>query len=833
MFRKNVISTRELLSDNFIDRNDTRNSSSELSQHSQFDFSQINTQDMFTQHSSGSQPEPHSIFPGKRLSFYDKWKAKLPSQHPVPVNKSLKNCSGPLTSNISEHRQTPTYDVPFQQQVQMNKAKAKERDERDLLQQVINTVQDCAKEMKFTLHSVKEKLEYQHDHSGEKIEQTISTFLEDLCKYQDKMFESVLERDANSSKVHSLEVDIAAKDTKIITLEKVLEGLQMNCPESVVKAIHVPNQRLELQVQQILDRTKENTDTQTSQFMEHKKLTEQQMKQCDHLYQTQEELLHKIENRVLDEMATLQRELKRKDTSYKRECNDQLRSFQENNIRETESLIQRLFEQSSHMSFEQKNEFKTILKGELQAISRKQLNNFENFFQDKLNNYFYNQEKRIVEMFSQMSSILENKENAQPDKETGSFLSLPQFEERMGCWNEDFKKQLEKLHREHMAEINRLQVNMSKESSNSLLLKHQNTPAFCSPVLPLTNDKGSETFQKWTDKTTLSLIGTTNSDKEAHMQRHESFGFSDLGAGQFNTKSLFSRPVFSPVATVLPQRKQVQIAGEENSNYEKSNFAEVKPMQTKSMMKKKRKKKNSIYSKKRKPKPITALCKTMHTTELPQNNITDRTRSKSAILLDKRSESCPLKNSKEESVAVKGITTTKQPNLSVYDFSGEEDSWSFQPKMITQNKACKNNPGNRYLTSRNKQFKSPEISFEDCSSRTSSPSLSITEMVIRRKIRCKKDSPSIDLQFDGASSLHHFSTSDETIGDILSTPNMLLYNERRQWNFQQNFMQRQHQESKVFRRSGEKRKLCDFNFDSRLGIASLLHKKLNSAINTS
>ena len=387
--------------------------------------------------------------------------------------------------------------------------------------------------------------------------------------------------------------------------------------------------------------------------------------------------------RVLDEIATLQRELKRKDTSYKRECSDHLRSFQENHIHEIENLIQRLFEQSSHMSFEQRNDLKTIMKRELQEISRTQLINLEKLFQDRLNNYFYNQEKHIVQMFSEMSSILENKKNAQPDKETGSMLSLPQFEERMGCWNEDFKKQLEKLHKEHMAEIKRLQVNMSKySSSNSLIARYQNMPAYCSPVLPLTNNNDSESVKTRVDK--------TNSDKDSNLQRNESFGFTDLGSSHFNTKSLFARPVFSPVATVLPQRKQIQRVSEENkTKSEKIIFAEVKPVQTKSMSKKKRKKKKKNYSqKKKKPNHKPELNKNISTTPLLQDNITDRTRSKSASLLDKKSS--------EESGAVNHMAMTKQQNLSVYDFNGDEDDVNLQPKVIKQNKTYDNNPGNRF-----------------------------------------------------------------------------------------------------------------------------------------
>ena len=323
------------------------------------------------------------------------------------------------------------------------------------------------------------------------------------------------------------------------------------------------------------------------------------------------------------------------------------------------------------------------MKRELQEISRTQLINLEKLFQDRLNNYFYNQEKHIVQMFSEMSSILENKKNAQPDKETGSMLSLPQFEERMGCWNEDFKKQLEKLHKEHMAEIKRLQVNMSKySSSNSLIARYQNMPAYCSPVLPLTNNNDSESVK--------TRVNKTNSDKDSNLQRNESFGFTDLGSSHFNTKSLFARPVFSPVATVLPQRKQIQRVSEENkTKSEKIIFAEVKPVQTKSRSKKKRKKKKYIYSqKKKKPNHKPELNKNISTTPLLQDNITDRTRSKSASLLDKKSS--------EESGAVNHMAMTKQQNLSVYDFNGDEDDVNLQPKVIKQNKTYDNNPGNRF-----------------------------------------------------------------------------------------------------------------------------------------
>ncbi|KAH9512704.1 hypothetical protein Btru_037983 [Bulinus truncatus] len=197
------------------------------------DFSQINTQDIFSQNSSGTQNE---IPQQKKMSMYEKWLSKRTlfkkdsttdlrphickdSRDIVRATSSANNPSGIMEMTSLIAPLNPSFGP-----------------DRSILEQVKIAFHDSFKEINSTLDVFKQKLDTSTESSHEMLTQTVNKFMQDIWKQQEQFYNLFNQHSKNMPSSEELQKVIYVHERKITLLEDLLSSRQ-NESENLSKII--------------------------------------------------------------------------------------------------------------------------------------------------------------------------------------------------------------------------------------------------------------------------------------------------------------------------------------------------------------------------------------------------------------------------------------------------------------------------------------------------------------------------------------------------------------------------------------------------------------------
>ncbi|KAL8594743.1 hypothetical protein ACOMHN_051689 [Nucella lapillus] len=536
MFR-NVVSTQDLLSDSQRSSYSSDSALFSLSQRqqSQNECSQVRTQDLFTQNpGTGSQSES-SFPPTRKMSMYDKWMSKS-AMFRKDVTKAAN--ATPLSG----------------QQQASNNATNKPRDteDRDFMQQVVNIVQDCNKEVKTTLTAVKETMESHSHHSGEKMADTMKAFLEDLWRHEERMLKAVEEGQQRKDQEQDLQCQIAAKDAAILQLQARLEEREKpGDVKQVAKAVRQemlsPHLAMENKLMEILEVTREVSEQHSQQMTQFQTQVTAQTRDCKEWKTSLHKLLKDMERRLQKDLTSVSQDLQQAEEEWRGTLQEQLLETCTTHTQHMEQLVDRAL---THCTTTLRKHTPTTtpittsavvsaVKKELPSLLQKQLTGVERSLQTLWQQQTHKQQQQLqhiqhtlMDTFTHnLTSLMETLPSRDTQDEFDPPLTLPVLEEKFDQYHTDLKQQLEDMQRRHMEEVRRLQKDA--HILDRALAAGMNEDAFRTVAKSGGEAKGGYPLQR---RAGVARISPLSQQAKA---------------------SLFSRTKPSPVVAVLPQQQSV------------------------------------------------------------------------------------------------------------------------------------------------------------------------------------------------------------------------------------------------------------------------------------
>ncbi|BFZ08198.1 hypothetical protein BsWGS_11237 [Bradybaena similaris] len=311
------------------------------------DFSQIASQDMFSQNNIGPQVENNSQQGIKKMSMYEKWLSKrsLFRRDPTPsaaaenkTNQHIVTAQPLPPDNISKHSCYGTSDNTLTRPLIDSNLKGTER---DLLRQVTYAIHDCSTEMKSALCAVTDKLDNVTEMTNDQLAQTLTSFLEDIWKHQEKLQHVLQDQDKSKSVVTELEVKLAKKESQIAALEEQLAQTRKDRTPRFAKAVRCemqsPQLLLQRKLEEILEWTKDTREQQNQHLNKYLQSMDTHCKQHvnkGHSHEAEKRMLAEL-RKVPDKLECKQRELHAQLTEdikscllvYKADFEDMMRHF--------------------------------------------------------------------------------------------------------------------------------------------------------------------------------------------------------------------------------------------------------------------------------------------------------------------------------------------------------------------------------------------------------------------------------------------------------------------------------------------------------------------------
>ncbi|KAL5020988.1 hypothetical protein ScPMuIL_000143 [Solemya velum] len=627
------------------------------SQNAQMDSSQyaqvldLNTQQ---QYSAGSHPEVFS------KSLYEKYMTASSSSSSLQPGDLLSRPSS-QASNRTSYTQClkpqpmkphiTTMKLGFQQQMQKMKAKARERDERDLLSGVVTSVQTCCEELKQSFRLLRENLSQQEGSSADKLFSAITEIIDKINQNHSSLLRTLESKEDRLTSISELQSTVSKKQTRIEELQQHIAELQEK--QNLQMVTKVNNSLLSLQsvterkLQHVLDLSLEQLEQSRGQATTARRQVEESSKQHQQLKWNNQTQLQEIEKRILDELVRLRADFdgQKKDLEYFYRHNSQL--YSQKQTRDIESKIKKSMETTSKLTL-----------AHLQNESEKQDSQFKDLW-----------EKQQQDLQCLIKSEIKDNLQERSGAESNRKLELPwQFSED---YPRKVRDQLENLHRTHVETVTNIQREMecyqNKSSNKKKEFDGGNIESFIKPL--------SNMFNLSPKKKTAEAIQFSEMSRQM---------FSPgARTSNWNNRIFFSRPQPSPIATVLPQRQgQQEITMNEKS--QKNN-------------------------------------KKQKTNVLPQRR---------SQRIKNSSNNTSQETSSEES-------QTQDSKSSLFDSTdGTPLSTCMSPRQITTRKSYSKEYC--YLGT---ELQNPELSSslsdvtEVTGSNESSPSMPITDLVLRRKVR--------------------------------------------------------------------------------------------------
>ncbi|XP_071176055.1 interaptin-like [Mytilus edulis] len=553
----NQVSSREL----FNGRRDKRNSqisdngSQQLYQNSQIEFSENSQDATYSQPLSGDSESQSQGTQGRRV--FDRFMTKR-------TNSETSFRSTPATKPSNGYN--PAVSLPvkqqirsnFQQQVLMNKTKAKERDDREMYESVVNTVKECSDEMRGSIKMFQQNMEQMSDVSHEKFSAMTNSVFDVLNDNFKKMIETMQDRDQEINKMQDLEREIFVRDAKIEELNSMMEKQQAEKENQIVDSLRSVMTSLHQEtigdLKKIGDTVMLNTNNQC-QLKDSHKQQKDLMEKHYHEYKNIQSVRHEdIKRGVMNELQQLRQDLE----SHTRQLEDfyckELSTTHYKGMKEIQYHISTGLEKHTHQSRDDSREMCNYQINEIKGMCK------------------YQQEAHKTLMKTQMQeqAMIRKHENEQLAKQiemitlkTMSEISNKQTSDRHtqnsipNTVTKGVQEQLDKMFERYNEDFSKMRTQMETVAAK------KNSYFAESAIEPVSDENSVQRSQDISSKVSTietNRISNILSDSNRNFQYNDSnkknFTFvspSYRGDMWNTTKSLFSKTNPSPVAAVIPQ----------------------------------------------------------------------------------------------------------------------------------------------------------------------------------------------------------------------------------------------------------------------------------------
>lgn len=589
----NQISTQELFaicqsSQDHIPPAETIGDFSQLqnAQYTHCDMSQANSQDFFSQssqHSGGSTSESQS----KRGPLFQKYQTK-----PF-LFRSNSQSKIPATTNRSNMQQNPPQPTnkginvatTFQQQLSMQKTKARERDERDLLSSIVSIVKECTDEVKCNLRSIKVT---EHD-SEEVLQTSFKTLMSSMEESSNKILKAMKQKDEYHQQVIDFQREIKQKDDRIQELqEQSRKNITTDFSYSMVsilepiKAFFMDQQSLmEQKIQRILESMHEQLKLTKEYGTVQRSGIEDSNKHYLDLKYTGQRHVQDIEKRLVDELVTLRDDFDRQKRDMESLFKNQIHITQQKCVRDMEQHIHKGMTDGLRQTFELMEQSLQSRQAEIQNVCKSQQKDMEKYIKYntteqtkqicKQNQELYSKQyqgfkKDLQQNFDKICK--EQRSYFHESKTCMEEIRAANYNGKEPPWINDtvskkIQDQLNELHNHHQAEIKRIEAEMHSTKNMRIHEKGNIRKENCALNLCLQDSEFNRNLQNVYHDEPQSNPGNFESAKTfSSAFHHKETRFVSPKLSQVTTwksRAIFGRTnicLKSPVATVLPQRQQ-------------------------------------------------------------------------------------------------------------------------------------------------------------------------------------------------------------------------------------------------------------------------------------
>ncbi|XP_013413661.1 protein lava lamp-like [Lingula anatina] len=414
--------------------------------------SSSNSQYLYSQR-SGSQEYSQQFVPqgseSPRSNFYQKYKAMSPL---------FSNENNPYRSSA----QAPG-KINYQQQLQINKAKARDRDERDLLDSIVTTVRECTQEVTGTVASMKKDIHQGIRTNDEKVTDMLEKIKTDMNKNYEKLLKVLEEREQDKEKLKDMEKSLTAKDAMISQLQNDLEKLRLQKEEKIVaslKQTYAEQQELnrqqihqlhQAQVQHIEEQTKRRRDQTEGQEKQHQQLRSESRKQ-----------IKELEHKVTQELDTQQKQLEH----HMREITESYCQLLEHKHEQQKQDLEKWLVQQMQGKTQKDTAFQRQQEQKLIELQNQQRFEVQSYIQEQIRQMNLAKERQYTEQMNQFHHLKERDKNSLQEKLNQHLLQHKQEQQLQYQW---YEKKLQDMQMKHKEEIRRLEQNMHDQVSKSVV----------------------------------------------------------------------------------------------------------------------------------------------------------------------------------------------------------------------------------------------------------------------------------------------------------------------------------------------------------------------------
>ncbi|XP_063435792.1 uncharacterized protein LOC134716715 [Mytilus trossulus] len=552
----NQVSSRELFNGGRDKRNSqiSDNGSQHLYQNSQIEFSENSQDATYSQPLSGESGSQSQGTQGRRV--FDRFMTKRTNSETSFRSTPAKPSTGynpavslPVKQQIRSN---------FQQQVLINKTKAKERDDREMYESVVNTVKECSDEMRGSIKMFQQNMEQMSDVSHEKFSAMTNSVFDVLNDNFKKMIETMQDRDQEINKMQDLEREIFVRDAKIEELNNMMEKQQSEKENQLVDSLRSVMTSLHQEtigdIKKIGDTVMVNTNNQC-QLKDSHKQQKDLMEKHYHEYKNIQSVRHEdIKRGVMNELQQLRQDLE----SHTRQLEDfyckELSTTHYKGMKEMQYHISTGLEKHTHqirddsreMCNYQINEIKGLCKYQQEA--HKTLMKTQTQEQAMIRKHENEQLAKQIEMITlKTMSEISNKQTS--DRHTQNIIPKTvtkgvqeQLDKMFERYNDDFFKMRTQM--EIVAAKKNSYFAESAIEPVSLENSVQRSQDICSKVSNIEPNRKS------------NILSDSNRIFQYNDSNKKNFTFvspSYRGDMWNSTKSMFSKTNPSPVAAVIPQ----------------------------------------------------------------------------------------------------------------------------------------------------------------------------------------------------------------------------------------------------------------------------------------
>ncbi|XP_078617126.1 uncharacterized protein LOC144885198 [Branchiostoma floridae x Branchiostoma japonicum] len=251
----NQLSTRELLGSRRFYRRNSQGDRPQYGSNSQTQSSQAGSSEgMYSQMIDSQNSDV--LFPQQQdsegsVNYYQKYKAQgalFPTQGARQPISVVRGCP----------------QMSLQEQMEVNRKRAKERDDREILNLFVSMLKDCVEEVKTLTTGVQDKIDKTATAQGEKAEQLLQKVTDELGKHAGRLQDAVKRREEDKAKLGDLESAMAAKDAEISQLKhqlrEALAAKEDNIISTLTSTLTEQQELTREQISKLKDKENDNTE---------------------------------------------------------------------------------------------------------------------------------------------------------------------------------------------------------------------------------------------------------------------------------------------------------------------------------------------------------------------------------------------------------------------------------------------------------------------------------------------------------------------------------------------------------------------------------------------